>query len=211
MLLCVKQGFQENTKYKIILFSVKVSIYSDKKIAPEPRLQSRAQPHPILYFLTNSAHLGAKKIFPEKKIFPPKKFWSGYHFKGLKIFGGHKMLLKKYKTQILPILRDHFRSAPAPGYNFPHPHLYFLLFCAPGSHFTHPHLFHLSFPHPRSRRKVPYSAVWPRTAAELRNIGGNFLPPTIYQNCEDCVFCLEYLSLQPEHRRIIKHRALYTV
>jgi hypothetical protein len=30
-----EQDFQENTKYKIILFSVKVSIYSDKKIAPE--------------------------------------------------------------------------------------------------------------------------------------------------------------------------------
>jgi hypothetical protein len=26
-----------------------------------------------------------------------------------------------------------------------------------------------------------------RTAAELQNIGGNFLPPKIYQNCEDCV------------------------
>ena len=90
----------------------------------------------------------------------PKNFRSGYHFRGLKIFGGHKRLLKKYKTQIEQILRDHLRSAPAPGYNFPHPHLYFVLFCAPGSHFTHPHLFHLSFPHPRSRRKVPYSAVW---------------------------------------------------
>ena len=84
----------------------------------------------------------------------------GYHFRGLKIFGGHKRPLKKYKTQIYRILRDHLRSAPAPGYNFPHPHLYFVLCCAPGSHFTHPHLFHLSFPHPRSRRKVPYSAVW---------------------------------------------------
>jgi hypothetical protein len=45
MLLCVKQGFLEyqtllisrvkRFKYKIILFSVKVSIYSDKKIAAE--------------------------------------------------------------------------------------------------------------------------------------------------------------------------------
>jgi hypothetical protein len=25
-----------------------------------------------------------------------------------------------------------------------------------------------------------------KIAAELRNIGGNFLPPKIYQNCEDC-------------------------
>ena len=37
-----------------------------------PRLQSRAQPHPILYFLTNSAHLSAKKFFPEKIL--KKKF-----------------------------------------------------------------------------------------------------------------------------------------
>jgi hypothetical protein len=137
------------------------------------RLQSRAQPHPILYFLKNSAHLSctisAKKFFPEKIIFDnlppppppsPKKFRSVYHFRRQKIFGGHKRLLKKYKTQILHILRDPLRSAPAPRYNFPHPHFYFVLFCAPGSHFMHPHLFHLSFPHPRSRRKVPYSAVW---------------------------------------------------
>ena len=101
------------------------------------RLQSRAQPHPILYFLTISAHLSAKK-FSRRNFFlttspppppPPRrqtKFWTGYHFRGQKF----------------------------------DPHLYFVLFCAPGSHFTHPHLFHLSFPHPRSRRKVPYSAVW---------------------------------------------------
>jgi hypothetical protein len=133
------------------------------------RLQSRAQPHPILYFLRNSAHLScavsAKKFFPEKIIFDdlppsPKKFRSVYHFRGQKIFGGEKRLVKKYKTQSLQILSDHLRCAPAPRYNFPHPHFYFMLFCAPGSHFTHPHLFHLSFPHPRSRRKVPNSAVW---------------------------------------------------
>jgi hypothetical protein len=27
-----------------------------------------------------------------------------------------------------------------------------------------------------------------KIAAELRNIGGNFLPPKIYQNCEDCLY-----------------------
>jgi hypothetical protein len=27
-----------------------------------------------------------------------------------------------------------------------------------------------------------------KIAAELRNIGGNFLPPKIYQNCEDWVY-----------------------
>ena len=42
------------------------------------RLQSRAQPHPILYFLTNSAHLSAKKFFPENIFFddlppPPRR------------------------------------------------------------------------------------------------------------------------------------------
>ena len=71
-----------------------------------------------------------------------------------------KRLVKKYNTQSLHILRDHVRCAPAPRYNCPHLHFYFMLFCAPASHFTHPHLFHLSFPHPRSRRKVPNSAVW---------------------------------------------------
>ena len=74
-----------------------------------------------------------------------------------------KRLVKKYNTQSLHILRDHVRCAPAPRYNCPHLHFYFMLFCAPASHFTHPHLFHLSFPHPRSRRKVPNSAVWVRT------------------------------------------------
>ena len=139
------------------IFSSNVSSYSTT------RLQSRAQPHPILYFLKNSAHLSctisAKKIF-RRKLFLTTPPPSGYHFRGQIIFGGHKRLLEKYKTQILQILRDPLRSAPAPRYNFPHPHFYFVLFCAPGSHFTHPHLFHLSFPHPTSRRKVPYSAVW---------------------------------------------------
>jgi hypothetical protein len=83
-----------------------------------------------------------------------------YHFRGQKIFGGAKWLVEEYKTQSLQILSEHVRCAPAPRYNFPHPHFYFILFCAPGSHFTHPHLFHLSFPHPRSRRTVPNSAVW---------------------------------------------------
>ena len=71
-----------------------------------------------------------------------------------------KRLVKKYNTQSLHILRDHVRCAPAPRYNCPHLHFYFMLFCAPASHFTHPHLFYPSFPHPRSRRKVPNSAVW---------------------------------------------------
>ena len=75
-----------------------------------------------------------------------------------------KRLVKKYNTQSLHILRDHVRCAPAPRYNCPHLHFYFMLFCAPASHFTHPHLLHLSFPHPRSRRKVPNSAVWLCTA-----------------------------------------------
>jgi hypothetical protein len=111
----------------------------------QSRLQSRAKPHPILYFLRNSA---------------PKKFRSVYHFRGQKIFGGEEKPSEINKTPNLQILSDHVRCAPAAGYNCPHPHFYFMLFCAPGSHFTHPHLFHLSFSHPRSRRKVPNSAVW---------------------------------------------------
>jgi hypothetical protein len=70
-------------------------------ILPTPRLQSRAQPHPILYFLKNSAHLSCTIC---AKNF--SKFRSGYHFRGQKIFGGHKRLLKKYKAQILQILRN---------------------------------------------------------------------------------------------------------
>ena len=71
-----------------------------------------------------------------------------------------KRLVEKYNTRSLHILRDHVRCAPAPRYNCPHLHFYFMLFCAPASHFTHPHLFYPTFPHPRSRRKVPNSAVW---------------------------------------------------
>ena len=135
------------------------------------RLQSWAQPHPILYFLKNSAHLScsisAKKIFPEKIIFddlPPhrrqKNFGQCTIIGVQKFFGCNKRLVKKYNIQSLHILRDHVRCAPAPRYKCPHLHFYFILFCAPASHFTHPHLFHLSFSHPRSRRKVPNSAVW---------------------------------------------------
>ena len=40
------------------------------------------------------------------KKFSGETYRSGYHFKGQKIFGGHKRLVKKYKTQILQILRD---------------------------------------------------------------------------------------------------------
>jgi hypothetical protein len=106
-----------------------------------------------------------KKIF-RRKLFlttPPrrlKNFGQCTILGVQKFFGCEKRLVKKYKTQILQILREHVRCAPAPRYNCPHLHFYFMLFCAPGSHFTHPHLFHLSFSHPRSRRKVPNSAVW---------------------------------------------------
>ena len=40
-----------------------------------------------------------------------------------------KRLVKKYNTQSLHILRDHVRCAPAPRYNCPHLHFYFMLFC----------------------------------------------------------------------------------
>ena len=62
-----------------------------QNVKSRPRLQSRAQPHPILYFLTISAHLSAKK-FSRRNFFlttsppppSPKKFWTGYHFRGQK-------------------------------------------------------------------------------------------------------------------------------
>jgi hypothetical protein len=117
------------------------------------------------------------KNFFQRKLFlttspppSPKKFRSVYNFRGPKIFGWEKRLVKKYKTQSLQILRDHVHCAPAARYNCPHLHFYFMLFCAPGSHFTHPHLFHLSFSHPRSRRKVPNSAVWPPPLPESQTL-----------------------------------------
>ena len=67
-----------------------------------------------------------------------------------------------HEVYIFYVTMSHVRCAPAPRYNCPHLHFYFMLFCAPASHFTHPHLFYPSFPHPRSRRKVPNSAVWSR-------------------------------------------------
>ena len=139
-----------------------------QNVKSRPRLQSRAQPHPILYFLTISAHLSAKK-FSRRNFFlttsPPRrqKIFGQGTILGLKNFRRTQKASEKIKNTHFAHFSRNLRFAPAPGYNFPHPHLYFVLFCAPGSHFTHPHLFHLSFPHPRSRRKVPYSAVWIKT------------------------------------------------
>ena len=91
-----------------------------------------------------------------------------------------KRLVKKYNTRSLHILRDHVRCTPAPRYNCPHLHFYFMLFFAPASHFTHPHLFHPSFPHPRSRRKVPNSAVWAPTKPNI-----SIMKTRLYSHSED--------------------------
>ena len=110
-----------------------------QNVKSRPRLQSRAQPHPPPPPPPSPTILGVKNFRRTQKASEKIQNTNFAHFS------------------------RNLRFGPAPGYNFPHPHLYFVLFCAPGSHFTHPHLFHLSFPHPRSRRKVPYSAVWIKT------------------------------------------------